>query len=73
MTPRRRPKKPRSYRGSRAVDASCRNHGGCPWCESNRLAATNRRIDAATAMMLDGLASGFIDSLSDEDKKEIGR
>lgn len=20
----------------KAVDKNCRNHGGCPWCESNR-------------------------------------
>ena len=20
------------YRGSKAIDPSCRNHGGCPWC-----------------------------------------
>jgi hypothetical protein len=20
----------------KAVDPSCRNHGGCPWCEGNR-------------------------------------
>ena len=24
------------YRGANAVDGSCRNHGGCPWCEENR-------------------------------------
>ena len=24
------------YRGSKAIDKSCRNHGGCPWCEENR-------------------------------------
>ena len=24
------------YRGSKAIDGSCRNHGGCPWCERNR-------------------------------------
>jgi len=24
------------YRGSKAIDPSCRNHGGCPWCEENR-------------------------------------
>jgi len=24
------------YRGSKAFDPSCRNHGGCPWCEENR-------------------------------------
>lgn len=25
------------YRGAKAIDRSCRNHGGCPWCEGNRL------------------------------------
>jgi len=25
------------YRGSRRFDASCRNHGGCPWCSASRL------------------------------------
>ena len=24
------------YRGSKSIDATCRNHGGCPWCEENR-------------------------------------
>lgn len=24
------------YRGSKSFDKSCRNHGGCPWCEENR-------------------------------------
>ena len=24
------------YRGVKAVDRSCRNHGSCPWCEANR-------------------------------------
>ena len=24
------------YRGAKAVDSTCRNHGGCGYCESNR-------------------------------------
>ena len=24
------------YRGAKAIDRACRNHGGCPWCEENR-------------------------------------
>ena len=24
------------YTGSKVYFASCRNHGGCPWCEENR-------------------------------------
>ena len=25
------------YRGAKAIDRSCRNHGGCLWCEWNML------------------------------------
>lgn len=24
------------YRGSKAIDRTCRNHGGCGWCKENR-------------------------------------
>lgn len=24
------------YSGSKAIDRTCRNHGGCLWCEKNR-------------------------------------
>lgn len=24
------------YRGSKAIDGTCRNHGSCPWCKQNR-------------------------------------
>lgn len=24
------------YYGAKAIDPTCRNHGGCPWCEENR-------------------------------------
>lgn len=27
----------KSYYGSKAIDCTCRNHGGCPYCEGNRL------------------------------------
>lgn len=26
----------KEYHGSKSFDRSCRNHGGCPWCEENR-------------------------------------
>jgi hypothetical protein len=29
--------KRKAYRGSKAIDSSCRNHGDCPWCRSNRI------------------------------------
>ena len=28
--------KRKPYRGAEAVDSTCRNHGSCKWCESNR-------------------------------------
>ena len=28
-------------------DGSCQNHGGCPWCEGNRLFNTKKRQEAA--------------------------
>ncbi len=24
------------YTGSKSIDKTCRNHGGCSWCEENR-------------------------------------
>ena len=24
------------YRGGKAIDRTCRNHGSCPWCKGNR-------------------------------------
>ena len=26
----------KEYHGSKAIDKTCRNHGGCEWCEENR-------------------------------------
>ena len=28
--------KRKPYRGSKAIDGTCRNHGSCKWCENNR-------------------------------------
>ena len=28
--------KRKPYRGSKAIDRTCRNHGSCLWCERNR-------------------------------------
>ena len=39
--------KRKQYRGGKAVDASCRNHGGCPICEGNRLKHNKVREAAA--------------------------
>lgn len=29
--------KRKKYRGSKAVDSTCRNHGGCPFCDGARI------------------------------------
>lgn len=37
----------RPYRGGKAVDRSCRNHGDCPYCRGNRLISRMRsELDA---------------------------
>ena len=35
------------YRHSKAVDATCRNHGSCTWCKGNR---TYSRIKTEQSM-----------------------
>ena len=37
----------KEYRGAKAIDCSCRNHGTCEWCKNNRLYASNREAEAA--------------------------
>lgn len=31
------------YRGAKAVDRTCRNHGSCEWCKSNRTHKNDKR------------------------------
>jgi len=38
-------KRAAARRGSRAFDTSCRCHGGCPWCLSNRMHRNHRRLE----------------------------
>lgn len=49
--------KRKPYRGSKAIDQTCRNHGGCAWCESNRKIATIRRQQSLKAKMDGGEVS----------------
>lgn len=34
------------YTGSKAIDKTCRNHGGCEWCEENRKHKYEKREEA---------------------------
>lgn len=31
------------YRGGKAIDKTCRNHGGCDWCLENRTHKYDKR------------------------------
>jgi hypothetical protein len=35
------------YFGSKSFDRTCRNHGGCPWCEENRKYKNIKRLEKA--------------------------
>ena len=35
------------YRGGKAIDKTCRNHGGCHWCLENRTHKNDKRELAA--------------------------
>lgn len=39
------------YRGAKAIDATCRNHGSCKWCEGNRTHKNHKRELAAEQEM----------------------
>ena len=39
--------KRKPYKGAKAVSVSCRNHGGCPYCEKNRLYSTIKAKEKA--------------------------
>lgn len=38
--------KRKPYRGAKAIDRSCRNHGNCEACRMRRLIASIKRLDA---------------------------
>jgi len=58
------------YRGSRAFDTSCRCHGGCPWCEGNRLYQDKRERQAADDEIQ--YAEMMLYGTSDHEKRLIG-
>ena len=36
----------KKFRGAKAVDRMCRNHGGCSYCTGNRLYRTKKKTEA---------------------------
>lgn len=43
----------KQYYGAKAVDKTCRNHGSCDWCKSNRLHNSKKRIASVDDKMND--------------------
>ncbi|MHA1558872.1 MAG: hypothetical protein ACTSXG_03605 [Alphaproteobacteria bacterium] len=39
--------KRKPYKGSKAFDQTCRNHGSCGWCRLNRLHTNKKRKEIA--------------------------
>lgn len=37
------------YTGGKAIDHTCRNHGGCDWCKGNRLYSSLKKAAAMKA------------------------
>ena len=40
--------KRKRYRGAKAIDATCRNHGSCAWCEANRRHKMRDKLDSVS-------------------------
>ncbi len=57
------------YRGSKAIDRTCRNHGSCPWCRENRLHKfRDKHSDSKEDMMKDEIVVSFMNS---ETRKQV--
>lgn len=54
------------YRGSKAIDCSCRNHGTCGYCLSNRLNKNNKREQKMAAALEEFFLGGNDSSSSGE-------
>lgn len=37
--------KRKPYRNAKAIDTSCRNHGGCNWCLDNRMYQYRKELE----------------------------
>lgn len=46
------------FRGGKAVDKTCRNHGSCPACRANRTYSDKKRKQAADTKLKEELQNG---------------
>lgn len=47
--------KRKPYKGAKAIDCTCRNHGSCAWCRENRLKKFTKPIDKELKREYNGL------------------
>ena len=47
--------KRKPYRGAKAIDCTCRNHGSCTWCRDNRLHKRLKDEEASRQALEDDL------------------
>lgn len=45
--------KRKPYKGAKAIDRTCRNHGSCEWCKSNRIYQQLRMDEAGRQALKD--------------------
>lgn len=45
--------KRKPYRGSKAIDRTCCNHGTCEWCRDNRMISTKKKLARMEAKKTD--------------------
>lgn len=45
----------KEYNGGKAIDKTCRNHGGCPWCEGNRKYKYLKKVQETVSEMISDL------------------
>lgn len=65
-----RKEKREPYRGSKAFDYECRNHGSCPWRRGNRLYGDRKRRLSAEEQIRGWKKRVYDDSLENEDVRE---
>ena len=43
----------KQYTGAKAIDCTCRNHGCCEWCKSNRLYQQMKQEEASRQALME--------------------
>lgn len=57
----------KEYRGSKAFDKTCRNHGSCDWCRMNRQYKNLKKMQESIDKMLEEQYN----NIKDKDKERI--